>query len=107
MSAPALGADNVRMRIEVAGSCAPREVHRCLLALAPGATVADALLASGWTERLAALPADSWTVGVWGKVRPLDTTLRDLDRVEIWRGLKVDPKEARRQRYRKQAHAKR
>ena len=34
--------------------------------------------------------------------RPLDSPLRDADRVEACRGLRVDPKEARRLRYRKQ-----
>jgi putative ubiquitin-RnfH superfamily antitoxin RatB of RatAB toxin-antitoxin module len=30
----------------------------------------------------------------------LDHVLRDRDRIELYRGLKVDPKEARRLRYR-------
>ena len=47
-------------------------------------------------------PDGSVAVGVWTKLRPLDTPLRANDRVEIYRSLQVDPKEARRQRYRKQ-----
>jgi putative ubiquitin-RnfH superfamily antitoxin RatB of RatAB toxin-antitoxin module len=39
---------------------------------------------------------------VWGRVQPADTPLRDRDRVEVYRPLLVDPKEARRQRYKKQ-----
>ncbi len=72
------------------------------LQLADGATLHDALKAS-------ALPASMWAgaVGIWGKVKPLDTRLRDLDRVEIYRGLQVDPKEARRLRYRQQKKARR
>ena len=42
---------------------------------------------------------DALVVGVWMKPRPLDTLLRQHDRVEIYRGLRVDPKEARRVRY--------
>jgi len=38
-------------------------------------------------------------VGIWGRTRSLDTPLRDMDRVEVYRALKVDPKEARRLRY--------
>ncbi|MFY7864900.1 RnfH family protein [Roseateles sp.] len=38
-------------------------------------------------------------IGVWGRVRGLDTPLRDRDRIEVYRPLTVDPKEARRQRY--------
>ena len=39
-------------------------------------------------------------IGIWGRVRPLDTPLRESDRIEVYRDLTVDPKEARRQRYR-------
>ena len=34
-------------------------------------------------------------------MRPLDHPIREGDRVEVYRPLRVDPKEARRQRYRK------
>ena len=34
--------------------------------------------------------------GVWGKVRGPDYLLREGDRVELYRALKADPKEARR-----------
>jgi hypothetical protein len=39
-------------------------------------------------------------VGVWGRLRPLDACLRERDRIEVYRPLTVDPKEARRLRYR-------
>jgi uncharacterized protein len=42
---------------------------------------------------------------VWGRVTPLDHVLRDGDRVEIYRPLTVDPKEARRLRYKRQRRA--
>jgi uncharacterized protein len=44
---------------------------------------------------------DALQAGIWGKTAALDTQLRDGDRVELTRGLRVDPKEARRQRYRR------
>jgi putative ubiquitin-RnfH superfamily antitoxin RatB of RatAB toxin-antitoxin module len=37
-------------------------------------------------------------VGIWGKVRPLETPLKEGDRVEIYRPRLADPKEARRKR---------
>ena len=37
-------------------------------------------------------------VGIFGKLSTLDTTLKAGDRVEIYRPLQIDPKEARRQR---------
>jgi putative ubiquitin-RnfH superfamily antitoxin RatB of RatAB toxin-antitoxin module len=68
---------------------------QCLaLTLPAGATVAQAIQLSGW-----ALP-EGTRVGVWGRLRALTDPLRDRDRVECYRPLTVDPKEARRQRYR-------
>jgi len=40
-------------------------------------------------------------IGVWGHLRELGDVLQDRDRVEVWRALRVDPKEARRQRSRR------
>lgn len=84
--------------VEVVHSPAPRQVSRTPLTLPRGATVRDALLASG----LWAGSGDAPAAGIWGRRAPLDTTLREGDRVEIYRALVVDPKEARRQRYRVQ-----
>jgi putative ubiquitin-RnfH superfamily antitoxin RatB of RatAB toxin-antitoxin module len=39
-------------------------------------------------------------VGVWGRKERAGHVLRDLDRIELVRPLNVDPKEARRVRYR-------
>jgi putative ubiquitin-RnfH superfamily antitoxin RatB of RatAB toxin-antitoxin module len=47
------------------------------------------------------LPLEQLRLGIWGRVRPLDTPLRERDRIEVYRPLTVDPKEARRQRYAK------
>ena len=63
--------------------------------------MADALRASRLLDGLSAAQADALQAGIWGRVAPLDTPLRDGDRVELTRGLLVDPKEARRQRYRR------
>jgi hypothetical protein len=71
------------------------------LHLTAPATVADALRASGLLERHA-LVAEGLRVGIWSRVVPLDAPLRERDRVEVYRPLRIDPKEARRQRYRKQ-----
>jgi putative ubiquitin-RnfH superfamily antitoxin RatB of RatAB toxin-antitoxin module len=44
---------------------------------------------------------------VFGKRRPADTVVADGDRIEIYRPLSADPKEARRARARKSRAAKR
>lgn len=65
------------------------------------ARLEDALRASGVLERHPDIDLAVQRVGIWGRVQPLDALLRERDRVEIYRPLQVDPKEARRQRYRK------
>ena len=85
--------------VEVAFSPRAGEVRRVTLALPAGATVAQALASCGWE-----LPADL-AAGVWGRLRAPDEPLRDRDRVEIYRALLVDPKEARRKRYRSRRDA--
>ena len=92
------------LRIELAYSPAPRQVHTLAATLPPGSTVADALHASGWLQAHG-LTLDALACGVWGRVKPLDHPLRDGDRIELYRPLTVDPKEARRLRYKKQRRA--
>jgi uncharacterized protein len=86
------------LRIEVAYCPGPGVTDLQALRLPAGATVADALRISGMAGRHG-LEATALKLGIWGKPRPADTPLRDRDRVEIYRPLTVDPKEARRQRY--------
>ncbi len=45
---------------------------------------------------IAPIVANAAAVGVWGKVRARDHWLRDGDRVELYRALQADPKDARR-----------
>jgi uncharacterized protein len=94
------------LNVQVSYSPAPREVDQVDLQLPPGSTVTEALRASGLLERHGLTLDEHLSVGIWTKLRPLDTPLRDADRIEIYRGLLVDPKEARRQRYRKEPKRK-
>ena len=87
------------MKVEVVYCPAPGRDDLVALSVPEDATLADALAASGLVERHG-LDLSSLRVGVWGKARETSTPLRERDRVEIYRPLKVDPKEARRQRYR-------
>jgi uncharacterized protein len=90
------------VKVQVSYSPAPRQVDQVDVDLPAGSRVADALRASGLIERHGLDVAEGLSVGIWGKARPLDAPVREADRIEIYRGLTVDPKEARRQRYRKQ-----
>ena len=93
------------LAVEVAYSPAAGEVDCVALSLPAGATVADAVQASGLLQRHG-LDAGTLRVGVWCRVQEAGTMLRDRDRVEIYRPLLVDPKEARRQRYKRHRQRK-
>jgi putative ubiquitin-RnfH superfamily antitoxin RatB of RatAB toxin-antitoxin module len=88
------------LRIEVAYSPGPGQVEVVPLRLPQGTRLLQAVVASGLCERHA-LDADQLRTGLWGRPQPADALLRDQDRVEIYRPLKVDPKEARRLRYKR------
>lgn len=89
------------LRIQAAYSPSPEQLDLVTLSVPNGATVGDALKASGLLERHGLTLDTSLVCGVWSKIRPVDHPLREGDRVEVYRPLRVDPKEARRQRYRK------
>ena len=91
------------LTVSVAYSPRAGEVDEVTLRLAPGATVADALRDSGLQVRHPGLALDTLPVGIWGSFCERGDALRDRDRVELYRPLRVDPKEARRQRQRAQA----
>lgn len=95
-------AQPAEIRVAVLYSPEPRDVHEWLVVLPPGATVLQALQACGLQAAFPDLDVRSATVGVWGRKARLEQVLREGDRVEIYRPLKVDPKLARRERFRKQ-----
>ena len=64
--------------------------------LPDGATVQQALHASGILKKRPEIDADNLTVGVWGKVAKLDAVLEDGARVEIYRPITCDPKTVKR-----------
>jgi len=68
--------------------------------LPAGATVQDALAAARVAERFPGAEVAKLKVGVWARVARRSTALRDGDRVELYRELVADPKEARRARAR-------
>jgi putative ubiquitin-RnfH superfamily antitoxin RatB of RatAB toxin-antitoxin module len=76
------------MKVEVVRA-RPEGADIVTLTLPAGATVRDALAAARMTGS---------AVGVFGKRVTPETRLADGDRVEIYRPLAIDPKEARRRR---------
>ena len=83
------------MEIEVVYAT-PEQQWVVVLALPEGATIADAL--SRADSGLGDADLKNATVGVFGAVRPRNYVLKDADRVEVYRPLIVEAKEARRRR---------
>ncbi|NOT14937.1 MAG: RnfH family protein [Methylotenera sp.] len=63
-----------------------------------GVTAQEAIQASGMLKKFAEIDLNVNKIGIFGKLTKLDTPLRHLDRVEIYRPLIADPKEVRKQR---------
>ncbi len=85
------------MRVNLVFAPAPREVHETPLELPEGATAADALRAGGWLERFK--DVEDLSLAVWGRRCTASHVLREGDRLELLRPLRVDPKVARRERF--------
>lgn len=85
------------IRVEVAYALPERQTLLAVT-LPAGSTAGEAIEASGVCERHPEIDLAQQSVGVFGQVTGLDTALGDGDRVEIYRPLKVDPKQARRNR---------
>lgn len=92
----------MNIRVTCVYSPSPRKLHELLLVLPRGTTVAGALQASAIETLYPDIDLSHALIGVWGRKTRLDHVLRDQDRVEVYRPLKVNPKVARRQRFTKQ-----
>ncbi len=95
-------ADTPLLRVTVVYSPAAREVREWHIELPPCATVADAIAASALEQDFPGAGGPGAHFGLWGRGCSRTQVLRDGDRVEVYRPLKVDPKVARRERFRGQ-----
>jgi uncharacterized protein len=95
-------ADGAPLRVTVCYSAGPRRVLEWALDLPCGACVGDALAASPLKAEFPSLDPAAAGIGVWGREAAADQLLQDGDRVEVYRLLRVDPKVARRERFRTQ-----
>lgn len=88
------------MRVEVVYAL-PDQQALVQVELDGGATVADAVRASGLAERFPEIDPDHGPFGIFSQSCDPNRLLRAGDRVEIYRALQVDPKTARRRRARR------
>ena len=86
-----------RLSVEVVYAL-PSGEDAVTLTLAVGATAWEAVRASGVLERHPEIDPGRQKIGIYGRTVSAETRLRDGDRVEIYRPLIVDAKEARRRR---------
>lgn len=84
------------LRVEVVWALPEAQFLRAV-ELPAGSTVRDAITASG-VERECAIDAQTLQVGIWSKRVGFDTPVAAGDRIELYRPLKIDPKQARRLR---------
>jgi uncharacterized protein len=75
------------------------------LQLAPGSTIADALAAAAADPDFVGVDLAQAAVGIFGKVARREQTLKDGDRLEIYRPLLEEPKLARRKRLSKRVRS--
>lgn len=68
-----------------------------------GTTLRQAVELSGLLDAVAGIDLEACPVGIYGKKKTLATLLREQDRVEVYRPLIADPKDARRRRAGKKA----
>ncbi|MFM7331516.1 MAG: RnfH family protein [Brachymonas sp.] len=90
------------IQITLVWSPAPRVVHELHLTLAAGTLIRDALTIGIEQDARFADATQSESFGIWNRRVPPNQVLRDGDRIEIYRSLRVDPKAARRERFKKQ-----
>lgn len=66
-----------------------------------GTTILGAIQASDLIQTFPEVDPTTLRVGIYGKLKAIDTVVREGDRVEIYRKLTADPKTARRKRVQK------
>jgi len=79
----------------------PERQTLVVLTVPKDTTVRDAIVRSGLPLSHPEIDTMHGNVGIFGKRVPAETILKHGDRVEIYRPLSADPKEARRRRARK------
>lgn len=83
--------------IEVAYAKPERQLILVLEA-EPGITAKEAVMRSGILDEFPEIDIETAKLGIFGKAAPASTVLKPMDRVEIYRPLIADPKEARKKR---------
>jgi len=92
-----LSKENEQITVEVAYAL-PDQQLIIPIKVVSDTTAKEAILSSGIINKFPEIDLDTNNIGIFGIRKSLDTQLRHMDRVEIYRPLIADPKEVRRQR---------
>jgi len=94
--------NDLKIKVEVAYAL-PDQQKILALDVVPGTTAEDAVKKSGISNLFPEIDLATNKLGIFGKVisNPESHELKDGDRVEIYRPLKIDPKQARLNRAKK------
>ena len=90
------------LEITVVAALAPRSVREASLRVDAGTSVADAIKSSGLLANEDDATVDALQLAIRGRAVDPKQLLRDGDRIDVCRPLKVDPKMARRERFLRQ-----
>ena len=83
-----------QITVEVIYATAAQQ-RRVVCNVAPDAKVREVVVTSGLDQHFEQLDLATVAVGVWGEIVDDDHTLSDGDRIELYRPLENDPREAR------------
>ena len=83
------------MNVGVAYATAIKQVW-LKLDVPDGSTVKEAIDLSGILKQFPEIDLENQAVGIFGKIKKLDTALEEGDRVEIYREITADPETAER-----------
>ncbi len=73
----------------------PQKQWQYRLQVELGDTVAHVIKTSGLLQECPALQLEQLKIGIWGRQVTLDKSVEAEDRIEIYRPLLIDPKQAR------------
>ncbi len=83
------------IKVEVVYALAERQELLAII-MPAGATVGEAIEQTGIVGKFPEQDLSASTLGLWGRLVDSDHLLQDGDRIEMYRPLLIDPREARR-----------
>lgn len=92
------------IQVEIAYALSANEQYLKTVKVMPNSTIQDVIRLSSITDYYPEIDLDKQPVGIFGQKKDLMTRVEPGDRVEIYRPLLIDPKEARRQRIKQERY---